>query len=125
VLVLADAVAGAAGLLVVIILLLIGVRAVALRRISREQELRPATEAALAGYLAGTGSAPVLGRAAPHLLLRGRRERRLPPARPRLAHRRAVAARAQGRVGAMERKGLSRPDGTTPAGTESPAQFGR
>lgn len=60
--VLAEAVAAAAGLLVAVIVLLIGVRAAALRRIRREQEFRPAAEAALAGYLAGTGGAPSLDR---------------------------------------------------------------
>lgn len=60
--VLADAVAAAAGLLMVVILLLIGVRAAALRRIRREQEFRPAAEAALAEYLAGTGGAPAVDR---------------------------------------------------------------
>jgi HEAT repeat protein len=58
--VLAEAAAAAAGLLLVLILLLIGVRAAALRRARREQEFRPAAEAALGQYLAGTGDAPTL-----------------------------------------------------------------
>ncbi len=60
--VLADAVAAAAGLLVLLIALLIGVRAAALRRISREQQFRPAAEEALGQYLAGAGDAPTLDR---------------------------------------------------------------
>jgi HEAT repeat protein len=60
--VLAEVVAAAALLLVAVVLLLVGVRAAALRRISREQEFRPAAEAALGEYLAGTGDAPTLDR---------------------------------------------------------------
>jgi hypothetical protein len=52
--------------------LLIGVRAAALRRIRRGQQFRPAAEAALGQYLPGAGDAPALGRPAPHPALRGR-----------------------------------------------------
>jgi hypothetical protein len=52
--VLADTVAALAVLLVLLVLSLVAVRAVALRRLRQQAEFRPAAEAALAQYLAGT-----------------------------------------------------------------------
>lgn len=56
--VLADTDAALGLMLVLLILALIGIRAVALARIGQRQRFQPAVEASLAGYLAGSGPPP-------------------------------------------------------------------
>src|SRR5260370_19686041 len=57
---LTDVVTGLTGLVVLLVLLLIVIRAAALQRSRRVRRFRPAAEASLGTYLAGSGGAPAM-----------------------------------------------------------------
>jgi HEAT repeat protein len=70
-----DVVTSLAGLVVLLVLFLIAIRAAALRRARRARRFRPAAEASLGTYLAGSGAAPeIAGRGQRAILLAAARD---------------------------------------------------